>query len=75
MLYALRKSDLRVPAGIPDANLWLTVADVAAITGTSVKTIRRWRAAGRLPPSFNVFGQVRWTRAAILEWMRVQSST
>lgn len=74
MLFALRKSDLRVPDDTPDDCRWLTINDVAAMTGQSVKTIRRWRDAGRLPPSFTIFGKVRWTRATILDWMRAQSN-
>lgn len=73
MLFLARKADLQVPAGIPDEFQWLGVVDVAAIIKQSPKTVRRWRQAGRLPPSFTVFGQVKWRKSDILEWMRVQS--
>ncbi len=47
----------------------LDVADVAAMLGVSGRHVYRLADAGRMPRPVKLGGSVRWSRAAILEWI------
>jgi phage terminase Nu1 subunit (DNA packaging protein) len=53
----------------------LTMADIATITKTSVRTVRQWRAEGFLPTPDFVHGKtVRWQNATIVGWFKDQAA-
>jgi predicted DNA-binding transcriptional regulator AlpA len=64
-----RKSQLRLPADVPDDAVLLDVQQLAATLSVSINTVRRWREQGKLPPSINLFGRVRWRRADVLKFI------
>jgi predicted site-specific integrase-resolvase len=48
------------------------VNDVASQLSVGPRTVRRWRAEGRLPPAVEVAGIVRWRPEAIERWLAEQ---
>jgi excisionase family DNA binding protein len=51
--------------------VFLTYADVSALTGISVSTLYKWRERGKMPaPAVDSGHAILWTREAIDEWMR-----
>ena len=63
------------PVKQPVIEPMLTMADIAAITKTSERTIRQWRAQGYLPSPDLVHGRtVRWQNATIVNWLRDQAA-
>lgn len=61
-------SNAEPPSPGTDLDL-LSVADVARILGVGVRTIRRWRGEGKLPPALEFGGLLRWRRDAVEEWI------
>lgn len=56
----------------------LSVRDAAAYLGVAVRTVRRWQAAGRMPPRFKVGRERRYRLLDIQELMktpRIEGST
>lgn len=47
----------------------LTAADLANILRTSVRSVRRWDSAGRLPAPVRIGSAVRWRTAEIEAWL------
>lgn len=47
----------------------LTARDLAERLGVDVRTVRRWRSAGRLPRAIELGGVVRWDPAVVREWI------
>lgn len=64
-----RKSELRLPADLPDDALLLDTQQVAAMLSVSINTVRRWREQGKLPPAISLFGRVRWRRADLVAFI------
>lgn len=63
MLMMKRKSEYQVP---PDLDRLLTAEEVAAVLGISVRSLRRWRELGRLPPPVSGCGvRLKWHKSLI----------
>jgi len=46
----------------------LTARELADLLRVSLKTIRRWRVSGQLPPPVEIAGTLRWERVVIDRW-------
>ena len=55
---------------LPDGRM--TRNDAAKYLGVAVKTVRRWRDEGQLPPAIQLGGVIRWRPEAIESWLREQ---
>lgn len=62
-----RKAELVPPVGIERL---LSIEQVAALLCVSVRTIRRHKDAGRMPPIVRVGRSVRWRESDIVAMMR-----
>jgi len=47
----------------------LNVKQVAKALGCTTRTVRRWAAEGRMPPSLRIGRAVRWRRSDLIEWV------
>ncbi|MHC5183303.1 MAG: helix-turn-helix transcriptional regulator [Planctomycetota bacterium] len=53
-----------------ELRILLSANDVAFITGTSRRTVFRWKATGLMPPCIKVGqGAIRWRRIDIEQWI------
>ena len=50
----------------------LTARDVAERLQVDAKTVRRWRAEGKLPPPVKLGGVVRWLAEDLAVWLKEQ---
>jgi len=49
----------------------LTAKSLAAMLSTSVRSVWRYRSAGRLPETVNIAGSIRWRRQDIEQWIEM----
>ena len=49
----------------------LTAKSLAAMLSTSVRSVWRYRSAGRLPETVNIAGAIRWRRTDIEQWIAI----
>lgn len=49
--------------------VWLTAKELARHLAVSLRTIRRWHKAGRLPPPLKLGGTFRWRGDVIAAWL------
>ena len=54
---------------MPQANLYVSEKEAAAILDVSLSTIRRWRKNGSGPAFFRFGGVLRYSRAALDEFV------
>jgi hypothetical protein len=54
-----------VPRNLPR---YLTSADLAKLLGIHTRTLKRWRAAGLVPPPVRAYGWLKWPRDTITRW-------
>lgn len=49
----------------------ITAKELAAMLSTSVRSVWRYRSAGRLPETVNIAGSIRWRRKDIVQWIEM----
>lgn len=49
--------------------VWFTAKELARYLAVSLRTIRRWHNAGRLPPPLKLGGTLRWRGDVIAAWL------
>lgn len=50
----------------------LDAAELAAIVGADVRTVRRWVREGEVPTPFRIGGTLRWRRADVERWLETK---
>lgn len=62
-------SALLNPPADASATLLLSAADLARELRVSIRTLRAWDAAGRIPRPIRLGHAVRWERAELVRWL------
>lgn len=64
----LGQDDMEEEGGEVPVGAHLMQADLARRVGVSIRTLERWRVAGRGPAWLDLHGRVRYARADVLAW-------
>ncbi|WDI43367.1 helix-turn-helix domain-containing protein [Bremerella sp. P1] len=68
-MYVPIKRRCEPPQDFPDREILMDSEQVAAVLGVSIKTVRRMRKDGRLPPFKRIGRLYRWRKADILDYL------